>query len=45
MDTTTAALDLASLDLGVVALGDLDAWAEHTLDYDTLHDLFGPFTL
>ena len=45
MDTASAALDFATLDLGVVALGDLDAGAENALDDDTLHDLLGALTL
>ena len=45
MDTTTAALDLASLDLGVVALGDFDAGTEHALDDDALHDLLSALAL
>ena len=45
MDAATAALDFATLDLGVVALGDLDAGAEHALDDDALHDLLGALAL
>ena len=45
MDTASAALDFAPLDLGVVALGDLDAGAEHALDDDALHDLLGALAL
>lgn len=45
MHSATAAFDFAALDLGVITFGYFDAWTEHTLDDDSLDDLFGTLTL
>ena len=40
-----ALFDFATLDLGVVALGHLEARSQHLLDFDTLHNLLGTLAL
>ena len=45
MHTALTVANIATFDLGVVALGDLDAWAQYILDLNSLHDLLGAFSL
>ena len=45
MHTALTVANIATFDLGVVALGYFNAWAQYVLDLDSLNDLLGALSL
>ena len=45
MHTALTVANITAFDLGVVALGYFDAWAQYVLDLYSLHDLLGTLSL
>ena len=45
MNATTTTFNFTAFNFAVVSFRDFESWAEDLIDFDTLNDLLGTFTL